>query len=288
MNTDNNIEKKNKNKKLLINIVLFAAFPLICLIFALIGKWIIFGIVLAIYMAIFVYIKFENILLIQTGYFDKKGEFQKALKPAYKAYKMKHSTVETANIFIYMLLKAGKFEKAFEITNEARERYMNEDQYIAFSSNEALALWKLGRINESIALFEKIAEKFESTNIYVSFGTVLTCSNDLNKALEINKKAYQYNSNSKGIKDNLAYTYFLIGDSDRAKRMYDELLDEPVNFPEAYYNAALVANSQGQYEEAVRLFKQALSKQFNGLTAVTKEEISTKIDYLNRGQGGML
>ncbi len=288
MNTDNNIEKKNKNKKLLINIVLFAAFPLICLIFALIGKWIIFGIVLTIYMAIFVYIKFENILLIQTGYFDKKGEFQKALKPAYKAYKMKHSTIETANIFIYMLLKAGKFEKAFEITNEARERYMNEDQYIAFSSNEALALWKLGRINESIALFEKIAEKFESTNIYVSFGTVLTCSNDLNKALEINKKAYQYNSNSKGIKDNLAYTYFLIGDSDRAKRMYDELLDEPVNFPEAYYNAALVANSQGQYEEAVRLFKQALSKQFNGLTAVTKEEISTKIDYLNRGQGGML
>ena len=258
MNTDSNIEKKLKNKKLLTNIILFAAFPLICLIFALIGKWLIFGIVLAVYLVIFIYIKLENIRLIQTGYYDKKGEFQKALLPAYKAYKMKHSTVDTANIFIYMLLKAGKYEKAIEITNENRNRYMSEDQLIAFSSNEALALWKLGKINESIGIFEKITEKFESTNIYVSYGTVLTFSNDLNKALELNKKAYQYNSSSKGIKDNLAYTYYLIGDIDRAKRMYDELLDEPLNFPEAYYNAALVSNSQGQYDEAVLLFKQAL------------------------------
>ena len=288
MNTDSNIEKKLKNKKLLTNIILFAAFPLICLIFALIGKWLIFGIVLAVYLVIFIYIKLENIRLIQTGYYDKKGEFQKALLPAYKAYKMKHSTVDTANIFIYMLLKAGKYEKAIEITNENRNRYMSEDQLIAFSSNEALALWKLGKINESIGIFEKITEKFESTNIYVSYGTVLTFSNDLNKALELNKKAYQYNSSSKGIKDNLAYTYYLIGDIDRAKRMYDELLDEPLNFPEAYYNAALVSNSQGQYDEAVRLSKQALSKQFTGLTAVTKEEINNKINYLNRGQGGML
>ncbi|HPB17686.1 MAG: tetratricopeptide repeat protein [Clostridia bacterium] len=288
MNTDNEIEKKIKNKKLLTNILLFAAFPIICLVFALIGKWLLFGIVLSIYLAVFIYMKLENIRLIQTGYFDKKGEFQKALKPAFMAYKMKHSSVDTLNIFIYMLLKAGKYEKALEITDQNRNRHMTEDQFIAFSSNEALALWKVGKIEDSIALFDKITQKFESTNIYVSFGTVLTYSNDLNKALELNKKAYQYNSSSKGIKDNLAYTYFLIGDTDRAKRMYDELLDEPLNFPEAYYNAAMVSNSQGQYDEAVRLMKQALSKQFNGLTAVTREEISSKIDYLNRGQGGML
>jgi tetratricopeptide (TPR) repeat protein len=288
MNTDNEIEKKIKNKKLLTNILLFAAFPIICLVFALIGKWLLFGIVLSIYLAVFIYMKLENIRLIQTGYFDKKGEFQKALKPAFMAYKMKHSSVDTLNIFIYMLLKAGKYEKALEITDQNRYRHMTEDQFIAFSSNEALALWKVGKIEDSIALFDKITQKFESTNIYVSFGTVLTYSNDLNKALELNKKAYQYNSSSKGIKDNLAYPYFLIGDTDRAKRMYDELLDEPLNFPEAYYNAAMVSNSQGQYDEAVRLMKQALSKQFNGLTAVTREEISSKIDYLNRGQGGML
>ena len=288
MNTDNEIEKKIKNKKLLTNILLFAAFPIICLVFALIGKWLLFGIVLSIYLAVFIYIKLENIRLIQTGYFDKKGEFQKALKPAYMAYKMKHSSIDTANIFIYMLLKAGKYEKALEITDKNRNRHMTENQFIAFSSNEALALWKVGKIEDSIALFDKITQKFESTNIYVSFGTVLTYSNDLNKALELNKRAYQYNSSSKGIKDNLAYTYFLIGDTDRAKRMYDELLDEPLNFPEAYYNAAMVSSSQGQYDEAVRLMKQALSKQFNGLTAVTREEISSKIDYLNRGQGGML
>jgi len=288
MNTDNEIEKKIKNKKLLTNILLFAAFPIICLVFALIGKWLLFGIVLSIYLAVFIYMKLENIRLIQTGYFDKKGEFQKALKPAYMAYKMKHSSVDTLNIFIYMLLKAGKYEKALEITDKNRNRHMTENQFIAFSSNEALALWKVGKIEESIVLFDKITQKFESTNIYVSFGTVLTYSNDLNKALELNKRAYQYNSSSKGIKDNLAYTYFLIGDTDRAKRMYDELLDEPLNFPEAYYNAAMVSSSQGQYDEAVRLMKQALSKQFNGLTAVTREEISSKIDYLNRGQGGML
>ncbi len=70
--------------------------------------------------------------------------------------------------------------------------------------------------------------------------------------------------------------------------MYDELLSEPLNFPEAYYNAALVYCSQGDYDEGVRLMKSALTKQFNGLTAVTKEEISEKIDYLNRGQGALV
>ena len=149
MNTDNEIEKKIKNKKLLTNILLFAAFPIICLVFALIGKWLLFGIVLSIYLAVFIYIKLENIRLIQTGYFDKKGEFQKALKPAFMAYKMKHSSVDTLNIFIYMLLKAGKYEKALEITDQNRNRHMTEDQFIAFSSNEALALWKVGKIEES-------------------------------------------------------------------------------------------------------------------------------------------
>ncbi|HHT94294.1 MAG TPA: tetratricopeptide repeat protein [Clostridia bacterium] len=288
MNTDSEIEKKINRKKLLINILLFAAFPIICLVFALIGKWLIFGIVLLIYLAVFVYIKLENIYLIQTGYFDKKGELQKTLKPAYKAYKIKNSTIDTANIFIYMLLKAGKYDKALEITEDNRNRYMTEDQYIAFSSNEALALWKTGKTEQSVALFDKIASKFESTSLYVSYGTVLTYSDDLNKALQVNKKAYEYNSGSKGIKDNLAYTYFLIGDTDRARRMYDELLSEPLNFPEAYYNAALVYCSQGDYDEGVRLMKSALTKQFNGLTAVTKEEISEKIDYLNRGQGALV
>ena len=200
---------------------------------------------------------------------------------------MKNSSIDTTNIFIYMLLKASKYEKSLEIINQNIDREMNEDQFIAFHSNK-LALWKMGNIEESIQIFEDITKDFESTSIYVSYGTILTCSNDLNKALELNKKAYQYNQNSKGVKDNLAYTYYLIGDSDRARRMYDELLEEPVSFPEAYYNAALVSHSQGNYEEAIRLFKQALSKPFSGLTAVTQDEIQTKIDYLNRGQGGMV
>lgn len=230
----------------------------------------------------------ENFRLISTGYYDKKGEYIKALKPAYKAYKMKKSSIDTANIFIYILLKSGRYEKALEICQANEDRDMNEDQHIAFYSNKALTLWKLDNVDEAVSIFEDITKEYESTSIYVSFGTVLTFSSDLNKALELNKKAYQYNASSKGIKDNLAYTYFLLGDTDRAKRMYDELLDEPVNFPEAYYNAALVTHAKGQDEEAVRLFKQALTKQFTGLTAVTRAEIQSKIDYLNRGQGGML
>ena len=288
MNKDSKKNKLKDNKKLITNIALFGAFPIICLVFALIGKWLLFGAVLTIYMAVFIYLKLENLRLIATGYYDKKGDYQKALKPAYKAYKMKNSSIDTANIFIYMLLKASKYEKSLEIINQNIDREMNEDQFIAFHSNKALALWKMGNIEESIQIFEDITKDFESTSIYVSYGTILTCSNDLNKALELNKKAYQYNQNSKGVKDNLAYTYYLIGDSDRARRMYDELLEEPVSFPEAYYNAALVSHSQGNYEEAIRLFKQALSKPFSGLTAVTQDEIQTKIDYLNRGQGGMV
>ncbi len=272
-------------KKILTNVLLFGAFPFICIVFGLLGKWILFGIALFIYLGIFIYIKLESIWLIITGYYDKKGDLSNALRASFKAYKRKNSDMNTANIFVYMLLKTGKYEKAEEVIKDNTKRQMTENQYIAFYSNYALALWKLNKISKAIEVFDEVLEKFESTSIYVSFGTILTFSDDLNKALEVNKKAYEYNSASKGIKDNLATTYFLLGDRDRAKRLYDELLDDPASFPEAYYNAGRVYQAIGQYDEAIRLYKQALSKTFNGLSAVSRDEVVKRVDYLNRGQG---
>jgi tetratricopeptide (TPR) repeat protein len=279
------IMKNKKTKALLLNILLFGLFPITVAVFAFTANWILFGVTLVIYIAVFILIKLENLMLISAGYFDKKGDNEKALHPAYKAYKLKRSSIDTASIFIFMLLKAGKYEKAMEIISENGSREMDEDQYIAFHSNKALCLWKLNRINEAIAIFDEITKNFESTSIYLSFGTILTFSDDLDKALAVNTKAYKYNSKSKGIKDNLAYTYHLLGDKDRAKRMYEELLGEPVNFPEAYYNAAMVVLAEGQFDEAIRYLKQALTKQFTGLSAITEDDVQKRIDYLNRGQG---
>ncbi|MCK5759159.1 MAG: tetratricopeptide repeat protein [Clostridiales bacterium] len=273
--------------KKLKSIIIYFIFPvaIIALTFARLSFFLLF--VIPIYFTVFTIFQYENIRTILAGYNSKKGKTNKALRHIYKAYQTKNSSIHTALAFVYMLLKAGKYDKAGEIIAEVEELEMSEYEKHQLDTNKALYLWKKNKISESLELYEKLIDDGKSTVLYGSYGYIITLDNNIAKALEVNEAAYKYNSNDKAIMDNMGLTYTLIGDYDKAFDIYEKLLARTPNFPEAYYNAAELMRQMKDYDTGVRYIKKCMTKPFNGLSTITEKDAQKKLDQLNRLQGSV-
>jgi len=269
------------------NIIIYFIFPLVIIILTFVKMTFLLLFVIPLYFAVFTIFQYENLRKVLAGYNDKKGRTDKSLRHIYKAYKTKKSSIHTALVFIYMLLKAGKYDKADEIINATEEKEMTQFEKHQLETNKALLLWKKKRIDESLALYEKLMNEGESTVLYGSYGFVITLGGNLTKAMEVNEAAYKYNPIDNAILDNLGLTYTLIGNYDKAYDIYEKLLAKAPNFPDAYYNAAELMRLMKDYDTGVRYIKQSLTKNFNGLSTISKKDAEKKLDQLNRLQGSV-
>lgn len=273
--------------KKLKNIIIYLIFPIliIALTFAGLSFFLIF--LIPVYFIVFTIFQYENIRKIMAGYNSKRGKTDKALRHIYKAYKVKKSTIHTALAFVYMLLRAGKYDKAGEIIAATEEREMTSFEMHQLKINKALYLWKKNRISESLDIYEKLLADGESTVLYGSYGYVITLGGNLAKAIEVNEAAYKYNPNDKAILDNLGLTYTLAGDYDKAFDIYEILLAKSPGFPEAYYNAAELMRHMKDYDTGVRYMKKCMTLPFNGLSTILEKDARKKFDQLNRLQGSV-
>jgi len=268
-------------------ILLFVVFPITLLVLAFNRLYLVMIPVIVLYFTLFGILQYENILKIFTGFNSKKGNVDKALRYAYKAYKVKNSSVHTALMFIYLLLKAGKYDKAGEIIDATEPREMTEHEKYNLTINKALFLWKKNRIEESLEIYDTLQEAGESTVLYGSYGYVITLGKALEKALELNEKAYEYNSHNKAILDNLGLTYVKMNKLDKALEIYEELMSKDPQFPEAYYNMAELMHRKKDIDSAVRYMKKCMQMKFDGLSTITEEQAQRKLDQLMRLQGSL-
>lgn len=269
------------------NILLFGVFPIAIVALAFYRLYLIMIPVIAIYFMVFAILQYENILKIITGYNSKKNHIGRALRFAYKAYKLKNSTVHTALMFIYLLLKAGKYDKAGEIIEETIYKDMSEHEKYNLMINKALYLWKKNRIEESLAIYDELIKDGESTVLYGSYGYVATLGDDMEKALRLNEKAYEYNNYNKAILDNLGLTYIKTGNFEKALEIYEVLMKKDPQFPEAYYNMAELMQKMKDLDSAVRYMKKCIQMKFNGLSTITEEQAQKRLDQLMRLQGSL-
>ncbi|MBN2853801.1 MAG: hypothetical protein JXQ23_13815 [Clostridia bacterium] len=273
--------------KTLKNLVIYLFFPLGIILFSFRREYLLLAGIIIIYFTVFFLFKKEDIYKMMAGYYDKNKNTNKALKRMYDAYKVKKSSMNTANQFIYLLLKSGKYDKCGEIINEVSNREMKEKDKEILLTNKALYLWKKNLISESISLYEQITENHKSTAVYTAYGYVITLGDDIDKALKLNLEAYEYNKDSKGIMDNLALSYMKAGDLDKSYDLYMKLLEKKPAFPEAYYNMALLMQLKGELTDARYYLGKALELPFNGLSTVSKQEVEKKLDYIKRLQGNL-
>lgn len=181
--------------------------------------------------------------------------------------------------YCYLLLKTGQFDLAYDILSKLLRKPLPFAQKMNAKSNLALAIWKNGSLNEAIQLLEEVHSEYENTNVYGSLGFLLILSGDLQKALDYNLKAYEYNDTNPVILDNLAHTYFLLEQYDKSLEIFQKLmaLSPSPSFAEAYYDYGLLLEKLGRKEEAAKMFEKANTFNLTSLSAITKEDIQKKL-----------
>jgi Putative Zn-dependent protease, contains TPR repeats len=209
-----------------------------------------------------------------------KGDLNGAIEWFGKAYKTKKSSVNSKISYAYLLLKSGNLEKSEEILNSLMSSKHTPQELSVIKSNLALVQWKKGDLDSAIETLTWVYENYKNSTIYGSLGYFLIIKGDLEKALEFNLEAYDYNDSDKIIMDNLGETYYLRGEFEKAEEIYKKLLDMSPTFPEPYYYYGRVLQKTGRIEEALSTMKKALDYKFSFLSTTTKEEIEAGIKEL--------
>lgn len=179
-----------------------------------------------------------------------------------------------------MLLKTGKLEEAEKVFEELLNSNIDNAGLLQAKSNYALVLWKKGQLKDGIKMLEDVFSNYKNTTIYGSLGYLLILDGDMNKALNFNKEAYEYNSSDPVILDNLGYTYYKIGNIKKAEEIYRKLIGLNPNFPEAYYNYSCVLKDLGMTESALEMAKKAKNYRLSYLSNLKEEELDNYLEEL--------
>mgnify|MGYP000126449852 FL=1 len=214
------------------------------------------------------------------------NDMEKAIIYFRKAMSAKKPSPDIVISYGYLLLKNGDPDNAEKvIDNLINRKDTPDDKKEIARALKALIIWKKGDIDKAIETLEDVLKKVETTNIYGSLGYLYILKGDLDKALEFNLKAYEYNNSNAVIVDNLGQTYYLRKEYDKAAELYEKLMNkEPKpNFPEAYYNYGLVLLETKGRDEAVKYIEKALTYKFTYLSTVSREQMEKTLEEIKKG-----
>ena len=144
----------------------------------------------------------------------------------------------------------------------------------------AIILYKEGDLEEAKETMLSVYENYKTTNMYCTLGYLFNMLEAPDRAVEFNMEAYEYNGDKDVIVDNLAQSYYLKGEFDKADELYSNLITKEPAFPEAYYNYGMVLTALNNREKAKEMFEKALEKSFHNLTTVTIKEVENQLHQL--------
>lgn len=205
------------------------------------------------------------------------GDFDGALSDLKKAVSIAPKDAKIRGTYAYLLLKLGNTDEAAAEIDKALSLASEADRN-PLKITKSLVLWKQGRLDESISELEGLLKTFETTNVYASLGFLYIEKGDLDKALEFNLRAQDYNGSNAIILDNLGCTYYLLGEYDKAYEIYQRVIKLKPAFPEAFYNYARVLERKGDTEKALYMTRHSLSLRFWNISTISKSEVEA---YLN-------
>ena len=215
-----------------------------------------------------------------------KGDKVKGENYFKKAYKTGMMTPECKIQYSSFCLRENKFEKGRHLLNEIinSSRTTKEDKIDA-KHNLSVLVWKEGNLDEAIEIMEEVHSLKPATSTYGTMGVLYLERAKINKnfadIVDFLLEAYDYNESDKTIADNLGETYLLMGEYEKAKEVYEELLTAEFVTPMPYYNYGLVLKALGENEKALENFEKALNCRFTSVLTVTEEMVQAEIDSLN-------
>ncbi len=154
--------------------------------------------------------------------------------------------------FSILLLKRGEYQRAAELLRKMdREKKGTPEQRRQMLIYYSVACWKLGNLPRAIELMEDVHQHGESGMVYSVLGTLLIEQGDFEKALSYNQKAVEYDDEDAICIDNLAQTYYRLGnDKAAAKPLFEKAHEYKEDAIDTNYFLALYDIEDGNYDEA--------------------------------------
>lgn len=243
-----------------------------------------FPIITFLILIIFLIVKRSEILGVFAKRAYAKNDLKRAIRRFAIANRIGKLGAASLMYYGYLLLRDGQLELGKTILTKASMSAKKLEIKKRIKALLAICEWKSGDIDMAIEMTEEAMYEFETTNLYQNLGLLYVVKGDARKALEINKKAYEYNSDDPMILDNLASAYALYGDDEKAAEVYEKLLEQNPRFPEAYYGYGQVLIKLGQREKGIEYIEKSLEKTFSFLSVLQKEEVEKMLEEAKQNQ----
>lgn len=238
------------------------------------------GWLILIFAVYYIFTQRSNICAFVARASYGNGDFETAMKIYDYAYKIGKMKFQNSINYAYLALKTGDMDKADKIFNLLRMSPLKANEKMQLKATHALVFWKRGDVGTAIEMLEEVVAKMPTTSSYGSLGYMYIYNNQYSEALELNKIAYDYNPSDIIILENIALTYFKLGEMERAEEYYNKLMELDPHLPDCLYEYGQFLLKTGDVEKAKTYFKKALDGNFSFMTMVTIEEIEKQIQNL--------
>lgn len=256
-------------------IALILAFVLVMM-----KQYILALLVVAIY-ALYKYNKKKPYILAYKGNVAfRNGEREKALDFYKKACTYKNTSDSIRLQYAYLTLYLGNLEEATKLLKSVDYDKLPERLRASYKMTDSLITWKNGDLEKAIENLKSLHTQYEHTTVYETLGYFLILDKRFEEALQYNLLASEYDQDNKVIMDNLAQSYYFTGNIEKAKEVYDKLLEEDPGIPEPYYYYGLILRDEGNIEGALESLDKALTKRESYLSALNKDKIRDTIAEL--------
>ena len=213
-----------------------------------------------------------------------KGNADEAMRLYHEAYAEGVNKARFLLPFSILLLRAGDYAKAREVLKKVEKAPggLTPNQRNQMITNYAIACWKEGRLEYALELLWGVYKKGASETIYGALGFLLIEKGDFDEALAFNLEAVQYDDEDPVTLDNLAQTYYRLGnDKEEARKWFIKAIEQKEDAIDSNYFLALYDIEEGKTEQARERLTVASEGRFSPLNFASREMVKEKLASLN-------
>ena len=183
--------------------------------------------------------------------------------------------------YTVLLIRAGRFQEARDLLVKIQKYPMSDDSRRQLFVNYASCVYKMGELQKGIDLLERQHAKQPSGLVYETLGYLYVEAGDYEKALAYNTEAYEYDDEDSITLDNLAQTYYRLGnDKETAKTYFEKALELRPTQIDTLYFLAQYDKEAGDKAAAREKLEKAAQGRFSPLNYATREMVQRELDSL--------
>ena len=227
----------------------------------------------AVIVLTFVFLMRGNIYVAFGAMAFKKGRTEKAWRNLEKALKA-GVDADRRNMIGSAYIQQGDAARGVQVLEGViSDPKAGEHRNVAIVTC-SMGYWRLGQKDKAISSLEELRETgYRNDNLSINLETYLLETGNLDRVREMmgENRAGKTTENN-GLMDNRGWFYILTGEWDKAKEVFDELIDERnAKFPEAYLHGAQVSIHNGDIRQAVDRMGWGTARKFT-LTCMSTRE----------------